>query len=1637
MKNIKQLFAILPLLPYLSFAGNTPATHTDHPSVCAESLSYGRKSGLASGCFNADGIFSGGPGCRQILKLRNLSGTAVTRSDINVDYSNSKFTGVLNGACGIDGVDKSGSDCEVKSGSEEVPYNPLGSFDAYKTHTVFLGVNGAAAGSSPFDGNITINYEQNGTSYTGTLAKCEVATNSADDLCYDKTETDGLMCFDMGDFFSGGIGCKTTISLRNQGDDTLISPMVSVINSSLFGGHMIDGCGIDGEAGSCADSDVMDMPFMGMSGMFMGSSVTYDPVPDFDANDTHSTYTKSLMGMKIFSQTQLLGTYIENGKLYRGEIKPCRGTIHNGYRPFTLRHREVLVGNMMTIGNTILVPPEDQSSQVCDTYTNGAYKSDTEKANNYYELCAYHDDSNVSFPTSQAELPIPNSDDVKIAWAGLYWQSLVKNSYDLSNMSIKIKHSDSGVYHTIGFDQLDALPDVGAQGYTSYSAFKDVTRLFQEKDWKNGSITVGDIPVAEGKGFGGLGTYGAWTLVVMYKKPGEKFRAMHAYDGWQQVDSDHSEVDVPISGFLTPKRAPISVQASVFAAEGDKYIEKDYLKAKPSKQTEWTDLKQAPASEPDQTFYSGIKTPTSFARSPNPVNNQGIDIQAFNLGTHGLNIIKPNESLIHFKFGSTQDRYWPSMITFNAELRTPDLCYDYAYQQNNRYFTEDKNVSQDPRIVGSLFSDAPVKVSLFLKNREASDLVLKNIEMNVSNIDTDQATYIDDTVKYIPPGATEKETPAHVSSSDSAISASVGGLGAKEHFYFYYDLHPEKHTIDMPLDSSIEYDMVITVPNTGEQFTFHYPNQKLNHDIPFCADENISYKPTYGTFNVEESASPDSNPFYNLYTQVARRVDNFKVKAYEDASHDGSYDTPTDVSTVVAVEMIDAGAFHETETACQEPSSAITPRIWLTFDNNISSIDFTGSVINDAIHHHMTSDQIQHQSETITTAQDFFNIARRNTAFRISAVTVGDGELLTVNKHHGGKYEITNLPNLSHIDLGNGDGNCGGALSGRISSHCDGNLTKQKLAKCMECIYGYNLHYTCSRDNFAIRPKAFKISMTDDNTSTVNLDFSNNTNKAGHALNPVNLVAGYPYRIDINSTNFANENPVKGYVQRFDSNDSHRRAYMQWDPRSISSSQAAAYCNTPADNNMTFNLIDGTNTNPNPLNTWGDRHGTLQDVGEYLFHVIDKEWTQYDWDDNLTVHHRKPHFISDRKDCIENSNFIYPIGGRVGCDTSSVYGTQYKEMYIRAYPYAFDVASLSYGARPSNDNNNSTWVYMNTLKRSSYVDGIDTNMSYNIQGTFKAVGYDHNTSLDNYVDRCYAEDVDMHLVANYLSPKALAPQMRYDIFDDNNTNYTYHHSHDINYHDPKFAAILQHNSDFVKELNGSIKMDLGYNLVHRCDHPANPVKLEIKDFNISSSLQPASLYVNGISHHKIYGNIDIDKNVTFVYGRVKPEKFFYDDITTNIVDTPVSVVAFCDLGITEGLNHGLAAIASGPLSDARTRESDWWLVEEHDTKKDGNVTLIVRTGDRGTVTPDNPERLTFSNGIDPTVLVSDGNGSRPNIVNIKTGPKTPKYLILDCNSSKPLYRVRFIGSGNWAGAGKTGHVVDGSSNKKKSRRLEW
>jgi len=196
--------------------------------------------------------------------------------------------------------------------------------------------------------------------------------------------------------------------------------------------------------------------------------------------------------------------------------------------------------------------------------------------------------------------------------------------------------------------------------------------------------------------------------------------------------------------------------------------------------------------------------------------------------------------------------------------------------------------------------------------------------------------------------------------------------------------------------------------------------------------------------------------------------------------------------------------------------------------------------------------------------------------------------------------------------------------------------------------------------------------------------------------------------------------------------------------------------------------------------------------------------------------------------------------------------------------------------------------------------------------------------------------------------------------------------------------------------------------------PVNPFMLEMIEANITDT-------------DNVTGKEEDDSNATFYYARVKPSKIFYDDEPAPAATTAITLVVYRDIGTSD------FSLLFTPFKP--TNEYDWYLSTRH-TSADGNVTLVSKESTQGSVAPTNP---TITEGINTNIKITAVSAGRPLIVDINlTG--TDPWLIYnpDTNSEpNPFYRVRFIGEGGWAGHGDTRDVVEGNTNIKKNRRLEW
>lgn len=329
--------------------------------------------------------------------------------------------------------------------------------------------------------------------------------------------------------------------------------------------------------------------------------------------------------------------------------------------PYTNVKNYNLQGDFLMIGNTNL--------------TLSTYSEDEDNGNNIMKYVDV-DSDNSTVNSSSAELVLPGGGCTEIIYAGLYWSGrahdegdsveafIVNNNHVLHKRKVRLK-KDGNPYIDVWANVSDIYFPTDIDG-KMYSAYADVTTYVKEKGV--GNYTVSDLAVTEGNG-GGLGFYGGWGMVIIYKNTSMKWRDITVFDGHAYAARGVYDYELPISGFKATQYGNVNVTLGLMAGEGDIGIPGDYFEIK--KGGVYYKLSHSKNS-PENFFNSSIEV-GDIPRNPNLRNNTGFDIARFNLDNSGNKYIGNNATSTTFRYGSTQDAYAIYNIVFAVDAYVPDI----------------------------------------------------------------------------------------------------------------------------------------------------------------------------------------------------------------------------------------------------------------------------------------------------------------------------------------------------------------------------------------------------------------------------------------------------------------------------------------------------------------------------------------------------------------------------------------------------------------------------------------------------------------------------------------------------------------------------------------------------------------------------------------------------------------------------------------------------------------------------------------------------------------------------------------------------------------------------------------------------
>ncbi len=911
----------------------------------------------------------------------------------------------------------------------------------------------------------------------------------------------------------------------------------------------------------------------------------------FESDSEYFTYYGNIVAE---GNIKLEGDYIHIIASEMAECSACdNASVTVGGRDFAIRFKENITGNVYTIGNSVLCPKN----------RNGECISDTDVSNTSLDLRYIDVDNNSStFNSSKAKLNIPSGR--KTLFVGLYAQGYVDDTSSVNQAIEKLKNpilvTIEKTQKTISVcpEQIDLIANTNRYTYTTdgytYSIFSEIKELENiDTDQINDWITVANIYANEGTENTGLGNFGAWTLIVVYEDPKgqDVLRNVTIYDGYKKISyfDNMAYLRLQLDGFFTPKYGDIDSKLMLFVGEGDKYITGDHFYFNNTNISHQT-------SGVDNAFYSHIDE--TITRYPSIVNNNGIDIQIYNIGNTGenaLNLMQHNQSEADFEFRSQLDSnrnaeaFFPSMATFTTQLYKPKVCYIETISKNGKPL-ENSVVTLGDTLTSKIIIKNDdneeaynIKIEKLFDNNISSykqnSIYIKDTDFENKMLIRDNTEYNGVRVSYENLEDSEKNL--------SKLTIAYLGSGNYPTTLYPYSTHQD----------SIEIDYNFTI-NSGNPFDNTYfasysyqigsQTYTVNTNLPKCYDFNNTIVPYIPSdFNVvhfsnwnagDRDPASSTDPRDALYTQIVGQEFNVSLVHF-DANH-----LMQPVNGVAFLEVVDGSTITEDSQSCKEAAIAFD------LPKSNYAINFNNTF---AVHKTVTINNAIKKARFRVRYIDWEYLSKKYD--KSCLATDSKDSLLKgipqcISTSDGIKEIFPNTPCVSHAATG---------------APCDennrgvGNAPYDHPYGCLHCLVDNHGSSSCSADEFAVRPANYAM-------------------EANESI----LIGKRSYLLKIYATDIEDNN-ISGYTTTF--NTAEQNVTVQL-------SDLTKPCHYTQSQELTGIIFN------NGLANYP--YFTFNDVGEVNVTVIDGQWSGVD-----TI------AKSDGSiDCIADSNTTVPDeNGKIGC----------------------------------------------------------------------------------------------------------------------------------------------------------------------------------------------------------------------------------------------------------------------------------------------------------------------------------------------------------------------------------------------------
>jgi hypothetical protein len=528
-----------------------------------------------------------------------------------------------------------------------------------------------------------------------------------------------------------------------------------------------------------------------------------------------------------------------------------------------------------------------------------------------------------------------------------------------------------------------------------------------------------------------------------------------------------------------------------------------------------------------------------------------------------------------------------------------------------------------------------------------------------------------------------------------------------------------------------------------------------------------------------------------------------------------------------------------------------------------------------------------------------------------------------------------------------------------------------------------------AQDKFAIRPESFYISLSDGDNERIN---------SRHTNTSLRVASGYEYNLSMIATKYGGIEPSLGYNEDFN-------ATFDFNSTGLTS------CKDTSPIVQSISYTNGLDNIPN------FKHNN---VGLYrLTQVSDENWTNIDKASN---------------DCIENDASTSADGDNLsGCNIQ----LQTHPIDLEFYPDHFNL-DLNMSNLPSSGHPD--FIYMSEMN-STYSD-----VAISFKGDIIAQSED-NTPTTNFTQGCVATNLLLDLNSTTVSVEGVNQDIKTikgtnvdfsRVIHFNSTSST--PSLEVNQTLRRIDNLISVNRDkFLDENNGTLSLDMRYNLNKHLTEPINPVQVSFYGLAVSSTEANSTAHdpinINSTIHIPTGEKLFItDNQKNFYFARVVSDLNSYPTVNLNIsslVRTPLNVDIFCKTTINDYcLNRGI--MNNTNLTGTTREQGGWYLSTNHHPTLDGNVSNLQASPNIVTILPNPLNPISLTNGENGLVSETFINCSSPqSIITITTSPALsfePSEYIVHCTDQN---------ASQWTGVGSTGNILNVKPKVNQTGKMDW